>query len=565
MLPFVVALCHVMMPFQLRTIIDLFLHPETKELRGFEPFIEPVVIYVLLSEFLNLAYRSIDIMIIKVMIPLRARARNISYQYLIEHSYRYTQNHLAGELGNKILDVGNVIIKIMEMICNPFLTTLLMVILTITIIAFIHPLTALILTIWSLFFLVFSVLTAFRAKKLSYDFSTASSRYMGKLIDSASNIASIKLFSRQKYEYDSLQEPQDRYIEKNIAMNRYVTKVRWVLGISTTIFQAVTLSILVYAWQEKLISVGSIVFIMTMSLTIATSLFDVATRMLEFFEWIGKFKQSLTIINEPHEVTDREDAGELVVDKGSIEFDNVSFFYKEGQSLFKDKSIRILPGQKVGLVGFSGAGKTTFINLILRFFDIESGVIRIDNQDISMVTQQSLRNNISMIPQDTSLFHRSVMDNIRYGKLDATDEEVIVAAKHAHAHEFIMKLPEGYSSMVGERGIKLSGGQRQRIAIARAMLKSAPILILDEATSALDSMTEKYIQEALKHLTEGRTTIVIAHRLSTLLEMDRILVFDNGVIIEEGSHKQLLDKDGHYAKIWNMQTGSYLPENASKT
>ncbi|MCH2037632.1 MAG: ATP-binding cassette domain-containing protein, partial [Rickettsiales bacterium] len=223
-----------------------------------------------------------------------------------------------------------------------------------------------------------------------------------------------------------------------------------------------------------------------------------------------------------------------------------------------NKNIIIKPGEKVGLVGFSGSGKTTFINLILRFYDIESGTITIDGQDISTISQESLRRNIAMIPQDTSLFHRSIMDNIRYGLLDASDEEVRMAAKHAHADEFIEKLPEGYHSMVGERGIKLSGGQRQRIAIARAILKNAPILILDEATSALDSVNEKFIQDGLHNLTQNRTTIVIAHRLSTLLEMDRILVFDKGSIIEDGPHQDLLKQNGHYAYMWNMQTGQYL-------
>ena len=213
------------------------------------------------------------------------------------------------------------------------------------------------------------------------------------------------------------------------------------------------------------------------------------------------------------------------------------------------------------MVGFSGSGKSTFVNLILRLFEVEEGQITIDSQDIKEITQQSLRENISFIPQDVSLFHRSLMENIRYGCLEASDDVVIEAAKKACCHEFILKLPDGYESMVGERGIKLSGGQRQRIAIARAVLKNAPILILDEATSALDSVTEKYIQESLHHLMEGKTTIIIAHRLSTLSAMDRILVFDNGQIIEDGSHADLLKSNGHYAEMWQMQAGGFLPES----
>jgi len=228
---------------------------------------------------------------------------------------------------------------------------------------------------------------------------------------------------------------------------------------------------------------------------------------------------------------------------------------------FEDKTLTIKAGEKVGLVGFSGSGKTTFVNLILRHYDPDSGKILIDGQDICKVTQKSLRQQIALIPQDPSLFHRTIMDNLRYGRLEATDDEVYEASKKAHCHEFIMQLPEGYHTIVGERGSKISGGQRQRIAIARAILKNAPILILDEATSALDSITEKYIQEALHVLTKARTTLVVAHRLSTLSEMDRILVFKDGKIIEEGTHESLVDQGGHYAHLWKMQAGGFLQDS----
>ncbi|MCH2038779.1 MAG: hypothetical protein MK137_09335, partial [Rickettsiales bacterium] len=278
MLPPVVALCSVMMPFQIKTIVDLFLSSQSSNPTDISVFILPVAIYIALSEGINAAYRSMDLLVIKALIPLRARARNICYQYLIEHSYRYTQNHLSGELGNKILDVGNVIIKIMELIANPFLITLLTIFFSILLIGSIHMYSALILGLWCLFFISFSIISAIKARRLSYEFSSASSRYMGKLIDSATNIASIKLFSRQKYEYDALQEPQNEYITKNITMNRYVTKVRWILGVSTTLFQGVVLFILVKALQHQQISVGGIVFIMTMTFTIASALFEAASR-----------------------------------------------------------------------------------------------------------------------------------------------------------------------------------------------------------------------------------------------------------------------------------------------
>jgi ATP-binding cassette, subfamily B, bacterial len=240
-------------------------------------------------------------------------------------------------------------------------------------------------------------------------------------------------------------------------------------------------------------------------------------------------------------------------------FENILFHYKDAEPLFHNKSVVIMPGQKVGLVGYSGSGKTTFVNLVLRLYDVTSGSILIDGQDIRDVTQKSLREAISIIPQDPTLFHRSLMENIRYGKTDASDEDVIKASKQANIHEFISKLPKGYESLVGERGVKLSGGQRQRVAIARVMLKNAPIVILDEATSQLDSITESTIRESLRILMQDKTAIVIAHRFSTLMYMDRILVFDQGKIIEDGSHKELLKKKGIYKSLWDVQIGGFLP------
>lgn len=281
---------------------------------------------------------------------------------------------------------------------------------------------------------------------------------------------------------------------------------------------------------------------------------------LEFFEYLGNISDGVSVFVQSHEIVDQPDAPALRIERGEIEFDDVSFTYKEGLPVFENLSVTIAPKQQVGLVGFSGSGKSTFVNLMLRLFEAQGGAIRIDGQNILEVTQDSLRENISMIPQDPQLFHRSLMENIRYGRLEASDDEVIAAAKKAHAHEFIMQTEKQYDSLVGERGVKLSGGQRQRISIARAILKDSPILILDEATSSLDSHTEKKIQLGLETLMQGRTVVVIAHRLSTISHMDRILVFDQGRIVEDGSHQQLLLRDGHYAHLWNMQAGGFLPE-----
>jgi ATP-binding cassette subfamily B protein len=279
----------------------------------------------------------------------------------------------------------------------------------------------------------------------------------------------------------------------------------------------------------------------------------------EFNKALGRCKQSLASLMVPFDIQDEVGAAALYCTHGEITFDDVTFNYKGAKPLFQHQSMCIQAGQKVGLVGYSGGGKSTFVNLILRLYDVTGGAIVIDGQDIRSVTQDSLREHIAMIPQDPSLFQRSLMENIRYGRIDATDEQVIQAAKKAYAHDFIEKLSQGYDALVGERGVKLSGGQRQRVAIARAILKNAPILVLDEATSQLDSVTESLIQDALQTLMQNKTTIVIAHRLSTLLHMDRILVFDNANIVEDGTHAELLSKAGIYKRLWDAQVGGFLP------
>jgi ATP-binding cassette subfamily B protein len=279
-----------------------------------------------------------------------------------------------------------------------------------------------------------------------------------------------------------------------------------------------------------------------------------------FFQSLGLAKQAYSVISDPQDLNDVKEARELKVRSGEIVFERVSFQYGE-KKLFENKSVRMGGGEKVGLVGFTGAGKSTFVNLILRFFPLQQGKISIDGQNIADVSLQSLRKQIALIPQDPVLFHRSLRENISYGKPEATEEEIVAAAKLAHCHEFVLRIPSGYDAKVGERGTKLSGGEKQRIAIARAFLVDAPILILDEATSSLDSVTEKYIQDSLEKLMVGRTVIVIAHRLSTPARMDRLLVFDQGKIVEEGSHAVLLEKRGLYAQMWNMQVGGFLPKD----
>ena len=313
-------------------------------------------------------------------------------------------------------------------------------------------------------------------------------------------------------------------------------------------------------WAADGMTVGEFAMAASLCLLLIEQARGLSRKFLEFFEYIGNVTDGVSIIVRPHEVVDHSAAATLQITRGEIRIEGLDFAYQPARPVFTGLDLVVPPGQKVGLVGFSGSGKSTLLNLVLRLFEPQGGRIVLDGQDIQQVTQESLRGAIAMIPQDPMLFHRSLMENVRYGRLDATDEEVIAAARQAHAHEFIMESEGQYESLVGERGVKLSGGQRQRIALARALIKNAKILLLDEATSSLDSVTEHYIQESLQSLMRDKTVLVIAHRLSTLAHLDRIVVFHCGRIIEDGTHHALLTRGGHYARMWTMQAGGFLPE-----
>ncbi len=388
--------------------------------------------------------------------------------------------------------------------------------------------------------------------------AAAESGVMGELVDVFGNHSSVRVFSREAYEKGRMEPCLEKQRKTYEAMHFYSLKMMIVQGLLIAMMMGGGAYGLIYFYSKNLVTMGDFALIFGLSMEIGHMMWFTMSKVDEFNQVVGRCKQSLGALMKPREIQDKEGAGVLQCKRGEIVFKNVQFDYKGTEALFQNKSIEIKAGQKVGLVGYSGGGKSTFVNLILRLYEVSDGAILIDGQDIREVTQESLRENIAMIPQDPSLFHRSLMENIRYGRINARDEEVVEAARKAHAHEFIVRLPQGYDSLVGERGVKLSGGQRQRIAIARAILKNAPILILDEATSQLDSVTENLIQESLWELMQKKTTIVIAHRLSTLLNMDRILVFDKGKIVEDGTHGELLAKNGVYKTLWEAQVGGFL-------
>lgn len=494
---------------------------------------------------------------------LEKQIRMYMFSHVHDHSHSFFSNQFAGNIASKISDMVESVNQILQLTLTVFFPTFVAIAISSFIFYSLNPFFATILMGWALIHIGIGVTYASRCAYYSHLHSETRSQLNGRIVDSLTNYFAVKIFANKRYELQYVHSLQETEQRQNTQQIMYIEKVRLALGCLTLLGPGLALNGYAYwCWTHHLITVGDIVLIFNTSWNIIMMLWWSSIELPNFFKQIGISRQALTLLQEPLALVNTPHAQALNVSHGKIQFQKVHFQYGYASPLFCDKSVTIHHGQKVGLVGYSGSGKTTFVNLILRLFDIQSGQILIDGQNIANVTQESLRLAISLIPQDPSLFHRSLMDNIRFGRTDASDEEVIEAAKQAHAHEFIMTLPEGYEALVGERGVKLSGGQRQRIAIARAILKNAPILILDEATSALDSFTESQIQESLSSLMKDKTTLVIAHRLSTLLNMDRILVFHQGKIVEDGTHKSLIAKKTLYRSLWEAQVGGFLPDDS---
>jgi ATP-binding cassette subfamily B protein len=519
----------------------------------------PVILYLGMIFIISSSFRLYDYFVTIKMIPnLRRNIANNALDLLINKSHSYYQNNFSGSLTNKINDLTNNVPELIQIIIDRFLAHGLSLIIAIYFLWQVNIKFALAMSFCTFFFILLSLFLSKKLTALSDHWSESNSNLTGKLVDLFSNMLSVRLFNSKPYEKKHIDSSFQEVAQAEQKLQWSFFLIWFVYGYSFFILQILNLYWLIKGRQEGLISVGDFVLVLSINIAIINSLWEVAKDFSQFSKLLGKVIQALKVIIIQPEINDIENPTNLVVTEGKIIFDKVKFHYKDSHPLFENKSIVIEKKQKIGLVGYSGSGKTTFANLILRLYDVTDGKIFIDEQDISQVTQDSLHQAISMIPQEPGLFHRSILENIRYGKIDASDEEVIEAAKLAHADQFIAKMPEGYYSLIGERGVKISGGQRQRLAIARAILKNAPILILDEATSQLDSLTEQDIQESLWKLMQGRTTLIIAHRLSTLLNMDRILVFDKGKIIEEGSHQELFHKNGLYTKLWNTQIGGFL-------
>ena len=489
--------------------------------------------------------------------------RWLAHRYLLRQSLSFYQSDFAGRIATKVMQtslaIREAVMKLLDVlvyIAVYFIAMLVLVAqadirLMLPLLGWLAGYTAL---MW--FFVP-------RLKRVSAEQADARSEMTGRIVDSYTNISTVKLFSHSQRESDYARESMDGFLQTVYRQMRLATGLNVLVQCLNYLLVFIVAGISIWLWSDSLVTVGAIAIAISLALRLNGMSQWIMWEISTLFENIGTVNDGMTTLSQPLSVTDKPDAAPLDVTDGGIEFRNVAFHYGKTEGVIDHLNLTIKPGEKVGLVGRSGAGKSTLVNLLLRFHDLAEGEILIDGQNISEIQQESLRAQIGMVTQDTSLLHRSVRDNILYGHPDASEEQMIAAANRAEAHEFIQELSDpqgrmGYDAQVGERGVKLSGGQRQRIAIARVILKDAPILILDEATSALDSEVEADIQRGLSSMMEGKTVIAIAHRLSTIAEMDRLIVLDEGAIVEQGSHQELVRSGGIYAQLWAHQSGGFI-------
>jgi ATP-binding cassette subfamily B protein len=496
---------------------------------------------------------------IKWLVEMNANGYNTLFGYVTSHSHNYFISRFAGAVSNKVSNAIDSSTRLLERLLWGMIPQIISLIIGIYVFFTVHWLMGLGFFIFLALVFVFNIKFTLWRRPYVLDFSRSSSKMRGEGVDLMANIAAVRQYSHRTYEINRLGLSIEERARKD--------KKQWFMGdwlmVINTVFGLVLTAGILYGTYlmvgQDAVTTGTVVLVLTVLSRVGYAFTHIGNMLNNFIRLYGEAEEGLDSILINHEIVDKLDAKKLHPKTAAITFSDMTFAY-EKQTVFNNLTLTIKPGQRVGLVGPSGAGKSTLVSLLLRQHDIDSGAILIDGQNIAEVTQDSLRANIALVPQEPMLFHRSIRENIMYGKPDATHEELVQAAERAQAREFIEALPEGYDTLVGERGVKLSGGQKQRVAIARAMLKEAPLLVLDEATSALDSESEVAIQKALETLMEGKTVIAVAHRLSTLRKMDRILVIDAGKIVEDGTHETLAAAGGLYAKLWNHQAGGFLVE-----
>lgn len=550
-------------PYVMSLIVDRVSADPVSADQVFAVFMPYIVALIAINVLGQAASKLQDYTMYKLEIAAAYDLARMSFDALCNQSMSFHSNRFGGTLVSQTSKFMSGYQQLIETVTFPFLPVVCSVIFTCGILAPRVPLYVLILMILLVIYASISYYMYKRILHLNEQAASAQNQLSGELSDSVANILSVKTYGREDYER-SLFDQANREVVAKDSKRMWSSLVRGIITASITVVIMAVVTIFIAggnAWYG--ITPGTLVVMFTYTYTITNQFNFINNGLQRFNRAFGDASGMTTILDEPRLVDDKPDATEMVVKKGDIDFKDISFSYFDGNTktqVFDHFNLHIPAGQRVGLVGMSGAGKTTLTKLLLRLSDIQQGSILIDGQNVADTTQQSLRRQIAYVPQEALLFHRTIAENIAYGRPDATMDEIREAARQANALEFIERLPQGFDTITGERGVKLSGGQRQRIAIARAMLADCPVLVLDEATSALDSESEHLVQDALKTLMQGRTSLVVAHRLSTVASLDRIVVLADGKIVEDGPHEQLIEAGGEYAHLWGRQTGAYLEE-----
>ena len=548
---------NILKPLVFKVIIDLFSSGLNRD------FILTQVLYLFLVICVilvvqNIGYRIGDFATAHFESKVMKRLYDFTFAKLLQHSYNFFSNNFSGSLIAKSRRFVNQFETLMDIVSFQIWFSFV-TITSILIVLFLKiPPLAWAFLVWSGFYVL--IIFLFMKKKIIYDAheAAADSFVTGRFSDAITNILNIKIFSSDKIEENNFKLITDDEEKKRIKAWFFANFQNVAGALMMAILQIFVLFLDIHFWYQGRISLGMFVLVQTYMFSLFDVLWNLGRSFTRAMKALTDMQEVVDIFDTPIDILDLPSPENLKMQNGHIVFENVSFAYKNGNVVLKNFNLDISPGEHIGIVGHSGAGKTTITKLLLRFSDTLEGNILIDGQAIKNIIQNDLRSVVSYVPQEPILFHRTIRENIAYGKPDATMEQIEGVAKKSFAHDFIVKLPKGYDTLVGERGIKLSGGERQRVAIARAMLKNSPVVVLDEATSSLDSVSEEYIQKGFNELMKGKTTIVIAHRLSTIQKMDRIIVLDQGKIVEEGTHKELLNKGGVYANLWSHQTGAFL-------
>jgi ATP-binding cassette subfamily B multidrug efflux pump len=560
---FAVALLDVMIPVFIGQVVTLVTQTKPDELFAVAwPMLTGMAgVLLILRPLAFTAQHLVMNQAINANVSNRIRWQN--HWHVVRQSWAFFQNDFAGRIANRVMQTGPAIRESLVALLTAVWFILIYGASSLILLARADRWLALPVVLWFAAYIVMLRWFVPRMRDRSKRTSESRSLLTGRIVDTYTNIVTVKLFARARDEDAYVREAVDQHTGRFHDALRLNTWFTLTLILLNALLITSTAAFAIVLWRHGQVQVGTVAMALPMTTQIVSASHWVAWQVSSIFENVGVVQEGMMTIARPLTLIDDPGAAPLEVTRGEVKFDNVRFGYGRDTGLIGGLSLDVKPGEKIGLVGRSGAGKSTLVNLLLRFFDLEGGRILIDGQDIAGVTQESLRSQISLVTQDTSLLHRSIRENIRYGRPGATEDAIVEAAKMAHAHEFILELEDqlgrrGYDSQVGERGVKLSGGQRQRIAIARVILKDAPILVLDEATSALDSEVEAAIQSSLGTLMAGKTVIAIAHRLSTIAQMDRLVVLDRGRIVEQGTHDSLLRAGGHYAALWRRQSGGFI-------